>query len=115
MANLYLTLDEYPDKEFVLRISPVSGRDYWNLVEMNVQWTRDGIAALAAAFEPYIVTWPLDEPPIDVDPNVLLALRNIWAVEVRSVPLPLPQRRSDGTPSSVTSPPPSPEPSSPTE
>ena len=116
MANLILELDEYPDKEFVLRIAPVSGRDYWNLVEMNVQWTREGIAALASALEPYIVTWPLDELPADADPNVLLALRNTWAVEVRSVPLPLPQRRSAGTPSSEDpSPPPSPEPSSPTE
>lgn len=115
MANLYLTLDEYPDKEFVLRISPVSGRDYWNLVELNVQWTRDGIAALAEQLAPYIVTWPLDEPPADVDPNVLLALRNTWAMEVRSVPLPLPQRRSDGTPSNATSPSPSHGPSSPTE
>jgi len=113
MANLILELDEYPDKEFVLRVSPVSGKDYWALVEMNVPWTSAGLAALAAALEPFVVSWPLDEPLADADPNLLVALRQLWAKGVREVPLPLPVRRSAGTPSSEDpSPPPSAEPSS---
>lgn len=116
MANLILELDEYPDKEFVLRVSPVSGRDYWSLVEMQVPWTGAGFAALATALEPFVVSWPLDEPIADADPNLLVALRQLWAKGVRDVPLPLPVRRSDGTPSRPDpSPSPSAEPSSATE
>lgn len=115
MANLILELDEYPDAEFVLRISPVSGRDYWALAEMEVAWTREGLTALAAALEPFVVSWPLDEPLAEADPNLLVALRLLWAKGVREVPLPLPLRRSVGTPSKPDpSPPPSVEPSSPT-
>ena len=115
MANLILELDEYPEKEFVLRISPVSGKDYWALAEMQVPWTSKGFAALATALEPYVVTWPLDEPLADADPNLLVALRALWAKGVREVPLPLPLRRSVGTPSNETSPSSSTEPSSVTE
>lgn len=116
MANLILELDEYPEREFVFRISPVSGKDYWALVEMKVEWTSVGLAALAAALEPFVVTWPLDDPPAESDPNLLVALRQLWALGVRDVPLPLPLRRSVGTPSNQDpSLPRSPEPSSATE
>lgn len=116
MANLILELDEYPDREFVLRVQPVAGKDYWNVVELSVPWSRDGFAALAAALAPFVVAWPLEEPITDADPNLLLGLRNAWAMAVREVPLPLVLRRSVGTPSSADqSPPPSAEPSSPTE
>lgn len=116
MANLILELDEYPEREFVLRISPVSGKAYWDLVGLEVPWTRDGVATLAAALEPFVVAWPLDEPMAEADPNLVIALREHWARGVREVPLPLPLRRSVGTPSSeVPNQAPSPAPSSPTE
>lgn len=116
MANLILELDDYPEREFVLRVSPVAGKDYWALLEMDVAWSREGMATLASALQPFVVGWPLDVPLAEADPNLLVALRSLWANGVRSVPLPLPVRRSVGTPSSVVpSPSPSTEPTSPTE
>jgi len=96
MDTLTVEFEQYPDAEFVLRLSPVPMTTYWDIGEYKADWSREAFTGLIALMEPLVVSTPV--PLAEVDPNILIALRNHWLTEVATLPLPLPRTSSDTAP-----------------
>lgn len=112
MNTARISFDEEPD-EYVVRLSPVSLRDYGAIIELytaalSESWP-ESLLPLYAKFAPLIAEWSFPERITakaleSRDPNTMLALVREWASGVRRAPLPLPRRSSDTAPSEDPSP-----------
>lgn len=104
-----IEFDEYPDEWYRVRLSPVSLDDFEAIVDAYLAADKIGLMpkelrAMAALFVPLLESWSHKKPVTlkalgSLDPNLLFALVGQWINGVRSVPLPLPRRSSDGEPS----------------
>lgn len=105
--------DDYPEDWIRVRISGVSVRVFEHVVDAGnkagVTSRPTDFRALADVFAPFVESWSFPEEPsaetlLDRDMNLLLATVKAWVTGVREVPLPLPRRPSDTTPSESESP-----------
>lgn len=107
-SHAVIEFEEYPDEWTRVRISDVSVRDFGAVIaafnEAARRFMPEPIEKLCELFAPYIDSWSYPEPVdadglLSRDVNLLLALVREWVTGVRSVPLPLRLRSSDGEPS----------------
>ena len=109
MADKTATIefDEYPDKVFVVRLSPVAMDDWLDIDSRLMSFRgRDELLELVDRFcEVAFMGWEnSDEEPSAanlrrLDPNVILALVRQWSKAIAEAPLPLPRRPGSGGPS----------------
>lgn len=112
MSELVLAFEEYPDDEIVTRLSPVSIRTYFGVVDAYGSGEWDGLAeieAMYAAFAPALIRWTFEPPATaeglaEIDAKLSFAIVRRWMDAVRQVPPPLLVRSSDTTPSEDPSP-----------
>ena len=90
-----IEFEEYPEQEFRVRLSPVPLSEFEAITEAFVgvigAMLPDNTRALTVAFGPFY-----DGDLTTLDVNVFLALVREWLREVRTAPLPLRARSSDG-------------------
>lgn len=99
--------DEYPDKAFVVRLSPVSMDDWLDIDARLMAFRgREELLELVDRFcAVAFVGWEnSDEEPSAAnlrrfDPNVILSLIRQWSKAIAEAPLPLPRRPGSGGPS----------------
>lgn len=93
-----IEFEECPEQEFRVRLSPVPLSAYESITDAFVavvsSMLPENTRALGAAFA---AVYDGDVAALDV--NVFLALVREWLREVRTAPLPLRLRSSDGEPS----------------
>lgn len=104
-----IEFEEYPDEWYRVRLSPVPLSRYRDVVAAYKAAGESGIladelVALLKVFIPVVDSWSHEaevslDALLELDPNLLFALVGQWINGVRSVPLPLPRRSSDGAPS----------------
>jgi hypothetical protein len=103
---LIIEFEDYPGHEVETILTPVPVAAYLevNAQLRNLRMNPESFRALFDAFAPFLVRWTFDEPAdadglMQMDYNLAIAIVNQWSGGVRDVPLPLPRRPSDGTPS----------------
>lgn len=94
-----IEFEEHPD-EFRVRLGPVPLVDFEAVMDAYNAAARSGLMpkpmrAMAQRFAPFSESHDL-EALVGLDLNLLMALVGQWINGVRSVPLPLPRRSSDG-------------------
>ena len=107
-THAVIEFEEHPDEWTRVRVSGVSVRDFGAVVEAYNEAARrfmpEPVDALCDKFAPFLDSWSYPEDTTadglrERDVNLLLAIVREWVTGVRSVPLPLPRRSSDGEPS----------------
>lgn len=107
MKTAIIEFDEYPDKGFIVRLSPVPMDDWLDIDARLIAFkgTEQFIEMLERFCEVAFLGWENsdDAPTVAnlrrTDFNVLLALIREWSKAIAEAPVPLPVRSASGGPS----------------